>query len=106
MALRISSAEIVSSAMAWCPLPCWVVSVWGPGRGSADETSAGGLEAVRDAAVDDLVTDTDDQATEHAGVDDHLQADSPVVEATQQLGEPTLLHLGQRHGGRHVRHRL
>src|ERR671926_634840 len=104
MALRISSAEIVSSAMAWCPLPCWVVSVWGPG--SADEPSAGGLETVGDAAVDDLVTDADDQATEHARVDGHLQADRAVVEAAEELGEAALLRVGQRHGGRHVRHRL
>src|SRR5919199_800841 len=104
MALRISSAEIVSSAMAWCPLPCWVVSVWG--RGSADEPSAGGLETVGDAAVDDLVTDADDQATEHARVDGHLQADRAVVEAAEELGEAALLRVGQRHGGRHVRHRL
>src|SRR4028118_1412303 len=106
MALRISSAEIVSSAMAWCPLPCWVVAEWGAGARSADEPSAGCLEAVRDAAVDDLVTDADDQATEHAGVDDHLQADRPVVEPPQELGEPALLGIGQRHGGRHARHRL
>src|ERR687890_44215 len=106
MALRISSAEIVSSAMAWCPLPCWVVSGWGPGVRSADEPPAGGLEAVRDAAVDDLVTDADDQATEHARVDGHLQPDRPVVEAPEQLGEPALLRVGQRDGGGHAGHRL
>src|ERR687893_270635 len=106
MALRISSAEIVSSAMAWCPLPCWVVSEWGPGVRSADEPAAGGLEAVRDAAVDDLVTDADDQATEHARVDGHLQPDRAVVEAAEELGQPALLRVGQRHGGRHVCHRL
>src|SRR3954452_11528142 len=105
MALRISSAEIVSSAMAGCPLPCWLVSGWWPVR-SADEPSARGLETVGDAAVDDLVPDADDQAAEHARVDGHLQADRPVVEAAEELGQAALLRVGQRHGRRHVRHRL
>src|SRR5918997_5665411 len=105
MALRISSAEIVSSAMAWCPLPCWVVSGWGPGVRSADQPPAGGLEAVRDAAVDDFVTDADDQAAEDVGVDAHLQPDRPAVEPAEQLGQPALLRRGERDGAGHVRDR-
>src|SRR3954451_10449941 len=102
MALRISSAEIVSSAMVWSPLPCrrcLVSGGAGGGRGRpAGQPPAGGLEAVGDAAVDDLVADLDDEAAEDVGVDDDLQSDGAPVEATQDSGQPLLLRGCQRHG--------
>src|SRR5215218_2245743 len=102
MALRISSAEIVSSAMVWSPLPCrrWFGS--GAGAGSAGQPPAGGLEAVGDAAVDDLVTDLDDQAAEDVGVDGDLQSDGAPVEAPEDVGQALLLRRGQRDGGGHA----
>src|SRR5215203_3007617 len=98
MALRISSAEIVSSAMVWSPLPCrrclvsrCLVSESGGARRSvrsAGQPPAGGLETVGDAAVDDLVADLDDQAAEDVGIDGDLQSDGAPVEAAQDVGEP------------------
>src|SRR3954465_3295721 len=109
MALRISSAEIVSSAMASRPLLLVCLewrseSVGGPG--SAGEPPAGGLESVGDAAVDDLVVDADDQATEPRGVDLDLQAHGPPVEALEGGDQATLLRGGERHGADHVGDRL
>src|SRR4051794_19185322 len=102
MALRISSAEIVSSAMAR-PLPCCVESKSrGDGAWSAREPAAGGLESVGDAAVDDLVADPDDQAAEDVGVDGDLQPDRPAVEAAEDVGQAALLRGGQRDRRRHV----
>src|SRR3954451_24891971 len=103
MALRISSAEMVSSAMAGVLF--LLVRVCGLG-GSADEPPAGGLEPVGDAAVDDLVADADDQATQDVGGDGHLQPDRPPVEAAEELRQPLLLCGGQLHRGGHVRNRL
>src|SRR4029453_7458374 len=79
MALRISSGEIVSSAMGG-PLPCGSCLRCGRGAGSglggsAAETPSGGFQSVGDAAVDDLVADPDYQAAEHAGVHGHLEGD-------------------------------
>src|SRR3712207_670944 len=107
MALRISSAEIVSSAMAR-PLPCGSVSVeWlGGGARSADELASGDFESVGDAAVDDLVAHLDDQATEHARVHGHLEADGAAVDPAEHLGQPALLRGGQRNGGGDPRDRL
>src|SRR6476659_102364 len=100
MALRISSAEIVSSAMALSPLPCGGrVERWGRGRLSTGQPPAGGFQSVGDAAVDDLVADLDYQATEHARVHGHLQADGPAVEPAEHLGQPLLLDRGERGRG-------
>src|SRR3954468_5478667 len=100
MALRISSAEIVSSAMALASssagsLVRWVgrvaalavLSAGQPPAGGlqsvggaaalavlqAGQPPAGGLESVGDAAVDALVIDADDQTAEHRRVDLDLQ---------------------------------
>src|ERR1700712_4331531 len=96
MALRISSAEIVSSAMALASSSADVSGWWWAGRreapgrltdgrslapGSAGPPPAGGLESVGDAAVDDLVLDADHQTTEHRRVDLDLQAHRPPVQA-------------------------
>src|SRR3954452_13527654 len=107
MALRISSAEIVSSAMAR-PLPCGSVSGgWLSGCGrSADELPSGDLESVGDAAVDDLVADLDDEAAEQARVHGHLETDGAAVEPAQHVGQPRLLRRGERHRGGHAGDRL
>src|SRR4029450_12760886 len=104
MALRISSAEIVSSAMALSPLPCGSCLVvwsgaWSASRGSADEPSAGDFQSMGDAAVDDLVADLDDQAAQDARVHGHLQTDRPAVDPAQHLGQPLLLLRRERDGG-------
>ena len=94
MALRISSAEIVSSAMASRPLLLVVVCVGSGGCAgvrSAGQPPAGGLESVGDAAVDDLVVDADDQTAEHRGVDLDLQAHGPPVEALERGDQAMLL---------------
>src|SRR5688572_8401810 len=97
MALRISSAEIVSSAM-WGPLPCAlrVCGLWRDGR-SAGQPALSGFESVGDAAVDDLVAHLDDESAEHARVDGHLQADGPPVDPAEHLRQPLLLRGGERH---------
>src|SRR4051794_23569884 len=107
MALRISSAEIVSSAMGGVLFPAGVVSgVCGRWERSAGQPPAGGFQAVGDAAVDDLVADLDDEAAEHARVDGHLQADGPPVDAAEHLGQSLLLGGGQLDGRRHPGHGL
>src|SRR3712207_1064359 len=72
MALRISSAEIVSSAMGGVLFPAgdvWVGGRWGR---SAGQPPAGGFQAVGDAAVDDLVADLHDEPAEHGRVDGQI----------------------------------
>src|SRR3954469_14127151 len=104
MALRISSAEMVSSAMARALFPGVSESVvWGR---SAGQPAAGGLEPVDDAAVDDLVAPADDQAAQDVGVDGHLKPARPAVEAAEDLRQPLLLGGAELHRGGHVRHRL
>src|SRR4051794_6023358 len=100
MALRISSAEIVNSAMGGVLFPAgsglgWI-GRWGR---SAGEPAPGGFESVGDAAVDDLVAHADDQATEDGRVDGHLQSDLPAVEAAEHVAQPLLLVRGERGGG-------
>src|SRR4051812_35645491 len=107
MALRISSAEIVNSAMGGVLFPAgsclgWIGSV---GR-SAGEPATGGFESVGDAAVDDLVAHADHQAAEDARVHGHLQADLPAVEAAEHVAQALLLRLGERDGGGHSGDRL
>src|SRR4051794_3193458 len=107
MALRISSAEIVSSAMGGVLFPAG--RIWGVDRSvgrSAGQSPFGGFQAVRDAAVDDLVADLDDEAAEHARVHGHLQPDRAAVDPREHAGEPLLLGGGQRHGAGHPGHRL
>src|SRR3954453_6893429 len=111
MALRISSAEIVSSAMALASssagsLVRWVGRVAALAVLSAGQPPAGGLESVGDAAVDDLVIDADDQTAEHRRVDLDLQAHGPPVEALEGGDQATLLRGGERHGADHVGDRL
>src|SRR3954471_23682556 len=102
MALRISSAEMVSSAMARV-LFLLFRRIWSLGAvsRSAGQPAAGRFEPVDDAAVDDLVADADDQATEHLGVDGHLYLDRPPVEAAEDLGQSFLLGIGHGHRRRH-----
>src|SRR3954470_22576027 len=111
MVLRISSAEIVSSAMALASssagsLVRWVGRVAALAVLSAGQPPAGGLESVGDAAVDDLVVDADDQTAEHRRVDLDLQAHGPPVEALEGGDQATLLRGGERYGADHVGDRL
>src|SRR3954468_24995946 len=107
IALRISSAEIVSSAMGGVLFPAGVVSgVCGRWERSAGQPPAGGFQALGDAAVDDLVADLDDEAAQHARVDGHLQPDVPPVDAGEQLGKPLFLGGGQLDGRRNPGHGL
>src|SRR3954453_20683386 len=92
IALRISSAEIVSSAMGGVLFPAGVVSgVCGRWERSAGQPPAGRFQAVSEAAVDDLVSALDDEVAEHARVAGHLQADGPPVDAADPLGQSLLL---------------
>src|SRR3954449_815246 len=100
MALRISSAEIVSSAMALASSSAGVL--WWSGRsvgraGSAGQPPAGGLESVGDGAVDDLVVDPDDETPEHLWVDQDLQAHGPPVHPLERGDQALLLSARQRH---------
>src|SRR3954468_6727487 len=109
MALRISSAEIVSSAMALASSSAgfcggaWVQPVGG--GCSAGQPPAGGLESVGDAAVDDLVLDADHQPAEHLRVDLDLQAHGPPVQAFEAGDQATLLGRRERDRADHVRDR-
>src|SRR4051794_41774892 len=110
MALRISSAEIVSSAMALASSSAGLRGgAWGRpvgGDWSAGQPPAGGLESVGDAAVDDLVLDADHETAEHRRVDLDLQAHGPPVEALEGGDQSSLLRSGERHGADHVGDRL
>src|SRR5829696_5901568 len=107
MALRISSAEIVSSAMALSPLPCGVVSVeWVVWGRSAGQPPSGGFQAVGDAAVDDLVAHLDDETAENAGIHCDLEAHGAAVDAAEHVRQPLLLGRRERHGAGHPRHGL
>src|SRR3712207_6205818 len=100
MALRISSAEIVSSAMALASSSagvCGGAGVRSGWAGSVGQPPAGGLESVGDAAVDDLVVDADDQTAEHRRVDQDLQAHGPAVDALERGHQTLLLDGGERH---------
>src|SRR5687768_5580362 len=91
MALRISSAEIVSSAMGCVLFPAGSVCGVGEWGRSAGQPTAGFFQAMGDAAVDDLVAHLDDETAEHARVDGHLQAHRPPVEPGERVDEPLLL---------------
>jgi hypothetical protein len=67
---------------------------WGGAGGGQPQRAGRGLSSGGDAAVDDLVTDADDQAAEDARVDGHLQAVA-AVEAAEQAAA-ALLRRGQR----------
>src|SRR3954453_18165235 len=103
MALRISSAEIVSSAMALASSSAGVCG--GAGRaagwrtgGAAGQPPAGGLESGGGAPVYALVVDADDQTAEQLGVDLHLEAHGAPVHPLQGRGQPLLLGRRQRNG--------
>src|SRR5688572_16645840 len=107
MALRISSAEIVSSAMGRVLFPAGMVSgVVGRWGRSAGQAPLGGFQAVGDAAVDDLVAHLDDEAAEHARVHGDLQAHGPAVDPPEHVAQPLLLGGGQHHGSGHPGHGL
>ena len=68
-------------------------------HGSADQPSAGLVEAGRDGAVDDLVADLRPGSRRGPrGRRSTLRCTSAAVDAAQRRGEPLLLLLGQRHG--------
>src|SRR5215218_788152 len=99
MALRISSAEIVSSAMALASSSAGsgvVLASGGVRRRSAGQPPAGGLESVGDAAVDDLVADADHEAAQHRRVDLDLQPHGPPVDALEHGDQALFLGCGQR----------
>src|SRR6476620_7488618 len=106
MALRISSAEIVSSAMSGVLFPAGSCLEWVPGRRSAGQPTSGDFESMSDAAVDDLVAHLDDQTADDARVHGHLQPDGPAVETAEHVGEALLLGRGQRDRRGHARRRL
>src|SRR6476659_4738538 len=99
MALRISSAEIVSSAMSRVLFPAG--RVWSRCRvaRSAGQPPSGDFETVGDAAVDDLIAHLDDETAEHARVHGHLEADGPAVEPAEHVGQSPLLRGGERDRG-------
>src|SRR3954451_16582899 len=108
MALRISSAEIVSSAMArllffwfWSGAVAGAPAAAAPVL-SAGQPPAGNLESVGDAAVDDLVVDADHEAALHRRVDLDLQPHGPPVEALEHGDEALLLRCRQRQRADHV----
>src|SRR3954452_10399140 len=102
MALRISSAEMVSSAMSGVLFPAGSCLESLPGRRSAGQPPSGDVESMGDAAVDDLVAHLDDETTEDARVHGHLQPYRPAVEAAEHVGQALLLGRGERDRGGHA----
>src|SRR5689334_9388035 len=92
IASRISSGRIVSSVMVVAPVLVRLRELL------ASERDAGGAQVVADGAVDDLVTDADDETTEYGVVDVDLQLHVAAEDAGQAGGEPLLLLLGEAHG--------
>ena len=68
-------------------------------EGARNELVPKSLEAAPDASVDHAVTDSDDQATQQAGVLLDLEFDAAAGQLLQPLGQGADLVLGQRRGG-------
>src|SRR3954465_8451076 len=106
-ASRISSGRIVNSVMrrapslaSWCLFGrCLGGACWSPGL--AAELPAGLGQVADHAAVDLLVADADRDTADEGRVHDQLEPDVLSVGRAQPLGEPLLLLLAHRYGGRH-----
>src|SRR3954447_4786432 len=106
-ASRISSGRIVNSVMrrapslaSWCFFGC---CLGGASRspGLAAELPACLGQVADHAAVDLLVADPDRDTADKRRVDDQLEPDVLSGGRTQRFGEPLLLLLAHRYGGRH-----